>query len=132
MNEPPVFLTIEHVLAIHRRSIDEFGGDAAVRDPGLLESAVMMPAARFGGEYIHDGPPAMAAAYFFHLCKNHAFVDGNKRTALASAEVFLLLNHWRLDADNKQLEELTLGVAASEFSKEEVTALFRKHAAPAK
>ena len=81
----PVFLTVDHVLTIHRRVIDEFGGDPALRDRGLLESAVMMPAAQFGGGYLHDGIPAMAAGYLFHICKNHSFVDGNKRTALATA-----------------------------------------------
>lgn len=128
MKQPPAFLGLEHVLAIHRRSIAEFGGDPSVRDHGLLESAVAMPAAQFGGEFLHDGMPAMAAAYLFHLCKNHPFVDGNKRTALASAEVFLLLNGMRLDAGNKDLAELTLGVAASRVSKEEATAFFLRHA----
>lgn len=127
MTQPPAFLTIEHVLAIHRRSIEEFGGDAAVRDRGLLESAVMMPAARFGGDYLHAGLPAMAAAYLFHICRNHAFVDGNKRTALASAEVFLFVNGMRLGADDKELEELTLGVAASRVTKDEATAFFVRH-----
>jgi death-on-curing protein len=130
MTAPPAFLTIEHVLAIHHRSIEEFGGDPAVRDEGLLESAVMMPMARFGGEYLHDGLPAMAAAYLFHLCKNHPFVDGNKRTALASAEVFLLVNGWKLDATNDDLLRITLDVAASRLSKEEITSVFREHASP--
>jgi death-on-curing protein len=126
MRRAPTFLPVEHVLAIHRRSIAEFGGDPAVRDQGLLESAVAMPAAQFGGEFLHDGIPAMAAAHLFHICKN--FVDGNKRTALASAEVFLLLNGMRLDAGNKDLEELTLGVAASRVSKEQATAFFVRRA----
>ena len=130
MKDAPAFLTKEHVLAIHRRSIDEFGGDPSVRDEGLLESALAMPASRFGGAFLHDGVPAMAAAYLFHLCRNHPFVDGNKRTALASAEVFLLLNRWTLGANNRQLEELTLGVASSGISKDAVTAFFRKHSSP--
>lgn len=129
MNREPAFLSIDNVLAIHRKSIEKFGGDAAVRAPGLLESAVAMPAARFGGDYLHEELPDMAAAYLFHLCKNHPFVDGNKRTALASAEVFLLVNGWRLDASNKELLKLTLDVAASRLSKEQVTGFFREHAA---
>lgn len=125
---PPAFLSLEHVLAIHRRSIAEFGGDPSVRDQGLLESAVAMPGAQFGGEFLHDGVPAMAAAYLFHVCRNHPFVDGNKRAALASAVVFLLLNGMRLEVPKKELEELTLGVAASRISKDETTAFFVKHA----
>ena len=70
--QAPLFLTVDHVLAVHRRLVQEFGGVAEVRDYGLLESAVMMPAAQFGGEFLHDDVPAMAAAYLFHICRNHA------------------------------------------------------------
>jgi death-on-curing protein len=131
MTKRPTFLTVEQVLAIHRRVIEEFGGDAAVMDDGLLESAVMMAAAQYAGEFLHPDIPAMAAAYLFHLCRNHAFVDGNKRTALAAAEVFLLLNGWRLDATNRQLEQLTLRLAEGTLGKDEVTAFFRRRAASA-
>jgi death-on-curing protein len=129
MTDAPIFLTVDHVLAIHRRMIEEFGGEPAVRDLGLLESAVMMPAARFGGKFLHDGIPAMAAACLFHICRNHPFVDGNKRTGLASAEMFVLLNELRLAATNAELEELTIGVAASRISKDDTVAFFRKHVA---
>jgi len=128
MKATPVFLTTEHVLAIHRRMIEEFGGDPEVRDFGLLESAVGLPAATFGGAFLHDGLPAMAAACLFHLCKNHPFVDGNKRTALVASEVFLELNGLRLSATNRELLGLTLKVAAGECSKADVTAFFRRHA----
>ncbi len=127
MTYAPVFLTVEHVLIIHSRMIREFGGTEVVRDYGLLESAVMMPAAQFGGLFLHKSIPAMAAAYLFHICKNHPFMDGNKRTALASAEVFLILNDWRLNATNKQLEELVFGVAESRLSKEYVEIFFRRY-----
>jgi len=127
MMDAPAFLTVDHVLAIHRRMIEEFGGEPAVRDHGLLESAVMMPAARFGGKFLHDGIPAMAAAYLFHICRNHPFVDGNKRTGLASAEMFVLLNEMHLAATNAELEELTIGVAAGRISKDETIAFFRNH-----
>ena len=130
MSDSPAFLTVDHVLAIHRRMIEEFGGDLAVRDQGLLESAVTMPAARFGGRLLHDGIPAMAAAYLFHLCKNHAFADGNKRTALASAEIFVFLNDMRLAATDEELEELTLGLAEGAISKDEAITFFRRHVVP--
>jgi len=127
MKNPPDFLTVDQVLAIHRRVIEEFGGDPAVRDRGLLESAVAMPASRFGGKYLHAGVPEMAAAYLFHLCRNHAFVDGNKHTALVAAETFVLLNHMRLAATDEELEKLTLGLASGGVSKDQVTAFFRDH-----
>jgi len=69
----------------------------------------------------------MAAAYLFHLCKNHPFVDGNKRVAVAAAETFVLLNDHELQATNSQLEKLTLGVADSSISKDELTGFFNKH-----
>src|SRR5207249_5785917 len=89
MTSAPVhFLTVDQVLSIHARVLAEYGGGDGVRDIGLLDSAVAMPAAAFGGQHLHDGIPAMAAAYLFHICKNHAFVDGNKRTGLAAAIQF--------------------------------------------
>ena len=124
------FLTLKQVLAIHKRMVMEFGGDTSVRDSGLLESAVMMPCARFEGKFLHYGIPAMAAAYLFHICKNHAFVDGNKRTALATAEVFLLLNDMKLTATNEELEKLMIGVAEGSTSKRDVTTLLSKCTKP--
>jgi death-on-curing protein len=132
MSSQPVFLGVEQVLAIHCRIIKEFGGSDELRDCGLLESAVMMPAAQFGGEFLHDGIPAMAAAYLFHICKNHAFVDGNKRTAAAAAEVFVMLNGLRLTATNREFECLTMGVAEGAVSKDEAVTFFRKHVAAGK
>jgi death-on-curing protein len=126
MNEP-AFLTVEQVLEIHRRGIEQHGGSSELRDRGLLESAVAMPAAQFGGEFLHDGVPAMAAAYLFHLCKNHPFVDGNKRVAITAAEVFTELNGHLLRATDKALEKLTLGVADSSISKQDATRFFETH-----
>lgn len=122
-----LFLSVSELLTIHQRGISEHGGNPELRDRGLLESAAAMPMAQFGGQYLHDGLPAMAAAYLFHLCKNHPFVDGNKRVAIAAAEVFVMLNGRELAATNLQLEFLTLGVADSSVSKEEATAFFNKH-----
>ena len=126
MTDDPTFLAVENVLTMHGRMVQEFGGGSGVRDLGLLESAVMMPAARFERRFLHDGIAAMAAAYLFHLCKNNPFVDGNKRTALSAAEVFILLNGHRLTATNKQLEELTLDVAEGSLSKDQVEIFFRQ------
>jgi prophage maintenance system killer protein len=76
----PVFLSIDEVLEIHLQQIERYGGSAGLRDAAGLESAVATPQATFGGEFLHSSIPAMAAAHLFHLCLNHAFVDGNKRT----------------------------------------------------
>jgi len=127
MRGPVVFLSVEQVKLIHSRMITEFGGDARIRDEGLLESAVAMPRGQFGGEYLHGSVSEMGAAYLFHICQNHPFVDGNKRAALATAEVFLLLNEGALKASNKQTEKMVFGVADGSFSKEQVTDFFNKY-----
>ena len=129
---PVVYLSVDHVLAVHSRVIEEFGGDAGIRDRGLLESAVAMPQATFGGQDLHSDLPTKAAAYQYHLCANHAFVDGNKRVAVTAAEVFLLLNSHELNATDEQLENLTLGVAGGSLSKDRVVAFFGEHVRPVK
>lgn len=121
---PVVFLSVENVVAIHHRVIEEFGGDPGLRDRGLLESAVAMPQSTFGGSFLHTGLGEQAAAYHYHLCSNHPFVDGNKRVALASAEVVLLINGMALSASDDELEILTTGVASGELSKAEVVEFF--------
>lgn len=128
MNLDPAFLTVAQVKAVHQRTIAEFGGIPGLRDPGLLESAVLIPAAQYGGKFLHGDIPTMAAATLFHLCRNHPFMDGNTRTALASAEIFLLLNDCSLEANDEELERLTLGVAEGSLSKDEAVLFFRQHA----
>ncbi len=118
---------IEHVLLIHKRMIKELGSASEIRATGLLESAVKMPSAQFDGEFLHETIAVMGAAYLFHLCKNHPFADGNKHTALAAAELFILLNGLELQATNKQLEKLTVGVATGEHSKEHASGFFSDH-----
>ncbi|MBK9304791.1 MAG: type II toxin-antitoxin system death-on-curing family toxin [bacterium] len=111
---------------IHRRLIEGFGGEPGLRDRGLLESAVAMPQAAFGGVDLHVGLSEKAAAYFFHLCANHPFVDGNKRVALAAAEVFLLINGSELAAGDLEVEELTMGAAAGRFGKDQAMDFFMR------
>lgn len=123
----PVFLEIEEVLAIHESQISEFGGSPGVRDMGLLQSALSMPRAGMGGEYFHPTLAEMAAAYLFYLCKNHPFVDGNKRIAAVAARVFLLMNDTQFDPPEEDFYRITLAVAAGEAHKEDAVAFFRKH-----
>jgi death-on-curing protein len=120
------FLSVDDVLVIHSRVIEEFGGDSGLRDRGLLESAVAMPHSTFDGADLHAGLAGKAAAYHFHLCANHAFVDGNKRVAAATAEFFLLINGFELSATDDEIVELTLGVAGSRLSKDQVIKFFEK------
>jgi death-on-curing protein len=83
-----LFLTLAEAIEIHTDQIHRYGGQSGVRDLGLLESALAQPEASFAGEWLHGDIYEMAAAYAYHLCQNHPFVDGNKRTALTTALVF--------------------------------------------
>lgn len=107
----PRFISIEVVRAIHALQIQEFGGSEGIRDEGLLESAVAQPMATFSGEYLHGDVFAMAAAYLFHLVKNHPFIDGYKRTGLAVCLVFLKANEVSPAHGTQALYDLTMGVA---------------------
>ncbi len=95
----PIFLGLEEIIEIHRDQIERYGGYLGIRDIELLQSAVAMPAAGFGEDYLHADIHEMAAAYLFHIVRNHPFVDGNKRTAAVVAVVFLTMNGIELYAD---------------------------------
>lgn len=120
MSEPE-FLTLDEVLGIHADQIRVYGGATGLRDLGLLGSAIAMPETTFDGEYLHPSVFEMAAAYLFHLARNHPFLDGNERTALMCAFVFLGLNGERLQADSDALHSLVDGVAAGNVEKAEVS-----------
>jgi death-on-curing protein len=126
----PIFLTVDEVIEIHQDQIARFGGSPGIRDRGLLESAVEAPAASFGGQYFHADVFEMAAAYLFHLVKNHAFVDGNKRVGAAAADVFLQLNGWDLANDEPAFSELVLATATDVADKVAVAAFLRARSTP--
>jgi death-on-curing protein len=130
VNGIPVFLTEQQILIIHRKVTEAFGGDTSLRDLRLLSSATAVAAASFDGRLLHDSIPAMAGAYLFHLCKNHPFVDGNKRTALTAAEVFLTINAWRLKASDGDVEEVTMGIADGTLAKRDVLVFMQNHCRP--
>ena len=122
-----VFLTLDEVLALHADQIRRYGGSDGVRSVELLESALAVPAATFAGNYLHGSLHEMAAAYLFHLVKNHPFVDGNKRAGLIAMLAFLGLNDLRLDAEEADLTDLVLGVADGRVSKAEVAVFVKNH-----
>jgi death on curing protein len=123
----PAFLTTDEILAIHADQIARYGGAGELRDVALLESALAMPQASFDGELLHPTLEEMAAAYLFHLVKNHPFVDGNKRTGLMAAIAFLGLNGRRLVAEPGALGDLVLGVAEGQRSKADVAVFLREN-----
>jgi death on curing protein len=115
------FLSVDDVLAFHADTISNEGGASGLRDPALLDSAVAMPQATFDGDFLHAGIPGMAAAYLFHLCQAHAFIDGNKRTAILSCHAFLDINGWEFSVSADELFDVVFKVADSSTSKDQLT-----------
>ena len=128
MNKSLKHLTVEAVKAIHGEVLVAHGGAAGIRDETLLESAVAAPQASMMGQPLISDAIEIAAAYLFYICKNHAFVDGNKRTALAACLVFLEENGFL--ADRKlainEWEQFVLDVAASQLDRAATTRRLRK------
>ena len=122
------FLNLAEVLEIHRDQIERYGGSSGIRDMGLLQSALAMPAVSFGGSFLHADLFEMAAAYLFHIVLNHPFIDGNKRTGAVAALVFLSLNAIEIDADEDEFEKMVLDVATGQADKSAVAEFFRRHA----
>jgi death-on-curing protein len=121
-----VHLTIEIVREIHAEAIRQFGGLNGVRDENLLASAVLAPQSSCGGKSPYADIVEIAAAYLFYICKNHPFLDGNKRTAMMAAIVFLRLNGIEPKHDSEQWEKLMLDVAASKLDRAATTQRLRK------
>lgn len=119
-------LTVEIVREIHAQVIEAFGGSDGIRDRTLLESAVGAPQASIGGGSPYTDLAEVAAAYLFYLCRNHPFVDGNKRTALGACLIFLRLNGVEPSPDGPEWEKLTMGVAASQIDRDEATERLRR------
>ena len=112
-----LFLSLSDILLIHADQIRIYGGLTGVRDLSLLSSALAMPESSFDGKYLHTDLIEMSAAYGFHICQNHPFIDGNKRTALSSALVFLDLNGTELDDPSGILYEAMMLIADSKKGK---------------
>jgi death-on-curing protein len=124
MNATPdacFFLTVAIVRELHIEAITRFGGSDGLRDQALLESAVAAPQATFGGRSVYGTLEEVAAAYLFYLCRNHPFVDGNKRVALGACLLFLRLNGLQPAPDGPDWEQLALEVAASRLDRDATT-----------
>lgn len=125
--EEPRFLSIDELLGLHQRQIERYGGTAGLRDLGLLQSAAALPGASFDDAWLHGSLEEMAAAYLFHLCQNHPFVDGNKRLATVAMTVFLVLNGLRPSFTEDELVELTMAVASGKRTKAEAAIAIASH-----
>ena len=125
----PLFLSLEEVLEIHQQQIEYYGGAPGIRDLALLESVIAQPQATFSAEFLHASIPAMAA-YLFHICRNHPFVDGNKRVAANAAITFLLMNDWEPTFSEDALVEAVLAVASYAMTKEALAQFFDTYCVP--
>jgi death-on-curing protein len=123
----PKFIEKQDVLSIHKKQIILYGGSLGIRDEGLLESAISQPQATFGEQLLHPTIFEQAAAYLFHLTNNHAFVDGNKRTAFDVMVTFLNINDYDLAMAQPEAYELIIQVAEHKVSKEELTAILKNY-----
>lgn len=122
----PVFLSLAEVLEIHQDQGARYGGASGIRDIELLKSALGMPSATFGGRFLHTDIYEMAAAYLFHLVKNHPFVDGSKRTGAVAALIFLALNQFEVDAPEDEFADMVLAVARGDLDKADVAVFIRR------
>ena len=124
----PVWIREDSVRAIHERQLAEHGGFSGVRDEGLLSSALHRPQ-----QLYHYGAPdilALAAAYGFGIARNHPFFVGNKRTALAVMDTFLVLNGYEINAEPEDTYDTMIALAAGEVTEEALLAWLQEHSAP--
>lgn len=123
-----LFLTLDEVLVAHEEQLRLFGGAPGIRDVSLLLSAMGNVEATFGGVFLHETIFEMAAAYLHGICRNHPFVDGNKRTALSAALTFLDANQIEVHAGENELIDLVMSVAEGKTSKAAVAVFFEDRA----
>ncbi len=121
------FLRKATILTFHQDQLERYGGKEGIRDEKLLESAMAQPEASFEGEYVHQDLFHMAAAYGFHICQNHPFYDGNKRTALIAMYTFLYVNGYQIVADKKSLFAVMMDLANGKVSKDELRDYLKKN-----
>src|SRR5262245_39537487 len=111
------YLTSTHVIHLHQWAIEGFSGERVIIDRGLIESAVAQPQMTFDGQDLHPTVIDKAAALGFSLCQNHPFLDGNKRTALASVAVFLELNDWSISYTQTEIAAVFDSVACGDMDR---------------
>jgi len=121
------FIPDDLVLVIHADLLQRYGGRAGLRDRGLLESALAQPRVTVGGRFAHKTLFEKAAAYGFHLCKNHPFVDGNKRVAFVLMDMFLEKNGWEIVTDEEEAYSMMMALASGRLAKAQLTSWLKEH-----
>lgn len=123
------FLPEEVVIIIHSDLLERYGGKAGIRDIALLQSALAQPKVTVGRKFVHKSVFDKAAAYGFHLCKNHPFIDGNKRVAFVLMDLFLQRNGWEIVANEEDAYSLMIDLSSGKVSKIELSSWLKNHSA---
>ena len=123
------FIPDELVLILHADLLQRYGGQPGLRDRGLLESALAQPKMTFGGKEVHKTLFDKAAAYGFHVCSNHPFIDGNKRVAFVLMDVFLQKNGREIQATEEETYSMMMSLASAKLSKAQLSRWLKEHTA---
>jgi death-on-curing protein len=123
------FIPAEIVPIIHADLLQRYGGCPGIRDPKLLDSALAQPQMTAGGKFLHKTLFDKAAAYGFHICRNHPFVDGNKRVAFVLMNIFLQKNGWEITASEEEAYSMMMGLANGKMSKPHLARWLKEHSA---
>ena len=121
------FIPNDVVLIIHTDLLQRYGGTSGLRDVGLLESALAQPKMVFGRRYVHKTLFDKAAAYGFHICKNHPFIDGNKRVAFVLMDIFLQKNGWEIASPEEEAYRMMMDLASGKLSKVQLSFWLKAH-----
>lgn len=126
----PRFLSKDEVITLHQLSLDAFGGAPGFLNEAALDSSLAQPRQGVGSQYAHEFPFGMAAAYGFHIAMNHAFRDGNKRTAFAATVAFLRINGWNFQMPDASAADMMLDLIANRRDKVWLSAELEEHSKP--
>ena len=114
-------------LTIHADLLQRYGGEPGVRDVGLLDSALAQPKMTYSGKYVHRSLFNKTAAYGFHVCKNHPFVDGNKRVAFVLMDIFLQKNGWEIISPEEEGYRMMMDLASGKLTKARLSSWLKRH-----
>jgi len=126
---PVHFIPNDLVLTIHADLLQRYGGSPGLRDQNLLESALAQPKMTVGGKYLHKTLFDKASAYGFHVCKNHPFIDGNKRVAFVLMDLFLQKNGWEIVTPEEEAYSTMMNLASGKLTKVQLATWLKEHSA---
>ena len=124
---PVRFIPPEIIPIVHADLIKRYGGMLGIRDTNLLDSALAQAKITVGGKFVHSSLYDKAAAYGFHLCRNHPFVDGNKRVAFVVMDLFLQKNGWEIKSSEEEAYSMMMQLADGKMTKPQLSKWVKEH-----